>query len=213
MEKSNLNPNDKRFAKYSERYTRPRPHFIEGGNFVDDLSFSYYFHAHPANQALHIGTNIVLIATLVEFLMMLGVFVFGSPRVGLLVSLAFALYYNGWHCYYNFYVGAVYSTYFAIVILFLYNVVLPVTELWHLPIWMIVFVAAGSFLVVGHILFEGRLPAFRIGEAIYTTPHLLILCVMWSYGYWPELKQDVFDMKDRWAVYSNLNTVKDNKQQ
>jgi len=200
---SKLNPSDPRLLKYNEKYNRPRSHFIEGGNFVDDLSFSCYFHAHPANQALHIGTLMVLIITIIQVTMMLGMFMFGSLRGGLLASLVLAFYYNAWHVYYNVHVALVYIVYFAVAIYFQYNVVLPMTVWWHLPIWLIMFVAAGSFLVVGHILFEGRLPAFRVGEAIYTTPHFVILCVYWSFGYWPELKQDVFNMKDRWASYSN----------
>lgn len=73
--------------------------------------------------------------------------------------------------------------------------------------WYLVFAAAVALIqLVGHLVFEGRLPAFRAFEAFFTTPFFLmmwVLSITTGYGadYIQVVERNSFKWKGKRSVY------------
>jgi uncharacterized membrane protein YGL010W len=56
----------------------------------------------------------------------------------------------------------------------------------------------GITALSGHIFCERAFPAFRVYEAIFTTPFFVFLSLAFWFGYQPALKKHIYDNAPQW---------------
>ena len=162
--------------------------FANKGTFLDDLSFSYYFHATKMNQILHFNTLLLLFSSLAILLTHQNVYL----AMGVFVCYSIIL------CALEYKSGFVLATWFMI------NIVLGVI---FGEYQMVQYCCMASWIILpplqllGHVVYERRLPAFRAFEALITTPLLMTIIMMNSFGMFKDVMEEVIDRSKQWKTW------------
>jgi uncharacterized membrane protein YGL010W len=148
---------------------------FKGATLDEELSFVRYFHNHPANVALHLlGFPLVALG----LCLLLGYDTVHGVRLYVPLAAAWLLAF----AMLDVTVAVAWTAVFA----GLHHVVLAIhthapEEVPELAVGaMVLGVAAQG---VGHIRYDRSLPAFRVFEAIFTTPFYVMLAALFGLGY------------------------------
>lgn len=168
--------------------TTPADSGVFSDEFVDELSFSYYYHSHTANQLLH-ALSVPLVYAGILFAVWAAFGPYGSHASLIFIS-AYVFRFATWdaaagiawlllslaahaflHRQYAALAAAAAST--------------PILSAVPLPLLGVLFSLLCLLAqLLGHVVFEKRLPAFRLFEAAVLTPFLCVLLILfWSSGY------------------------------
>jgi len=71
------------------------------------------------------------------------------------------------------------------------------------PVLLVAMAFSLALQIVGHWIFEGRIPAFRGFEAFVTTPFFIALNTLFWFGYKPELRAEIYRKASEWAERVN----------
>eukprot|EP01012_Entosiphon_sulcatum_P051653 TRINITY_DN7093_c0_g1_i1.p1 TRINITY_DN7093_c0_g1~~TRINITY_DN7093_c0_g1_i1.p1 ORF type:complete len:209 (+),score=32.91 TRINITY_DN7093_c0_g1_i1:22-627(+) len=172
------------------------PHFKKQ-NLLDDLSFSCYYHFTRTNQILHLCTLPVAwfgIFTLLHV---------ADPTgfLGLILAVIYPFHLMRLHAVGGCFWAVLLTVALASSYLFLHSVGAECTESGRCGLAYGVALACLSALllqVLGHVAFEKRLPAFRIYEAVFTTPLFLALCVFFRAGWFRSLRDAINSRAPQW---------------
>lgn len=75
----------------------------------------------------------------------------------------------------------------------------PFPPSWRLVSALLVCLVGGAVTgLLGHVACERAFPAFRIYEAVFTTPFFLFLSLAFMFGYQPALKKHIYDHAPQW---------------
>ncbi len=178
------------------RFERRSSLFADNGSFLDDLSFSYYFHSQWTNQALHFVSLLAIFASLAVVL----AFAWspgGVPVIALVVlaSYAIVLVYLEWVA------GAAFALWFAGALAASRFLVQFGDAAWGTAVALLVVMPPMQLL--GHVVVERRLPAFRPFEALVTTPLFLMVFALNGLGLGLYDKAVVAQIKSRSSKWAN----------
>ena len=98
--------------------------------------------------------------------------------------------------------GQIQQTIFCIVSLALMfaakNISKTMMPLKVVPVILVVMACLGLLQILGHVVFEGRFPAFRFFEAAVTTPFFLFMNTCFWLGYKPQLRDTIYAKSIQW---------------
>ena len=160
-----------------------------GESLADELAFIRHFHHHPRNLLLHhLGFPLTLLGALV---LASSVSIAGVPG-----HVVLAVLYTLGFLALDRLVGLGY----ALVFVLLGGAVSWIRARgggW--PIGLGLLLTGGATQVLGHVIYERALPAFRAFEALFTTPFYLLLTIYMRLGYRPGLEREIEALRPRWA--------------
>jgi uncharacterized membrane protein YGL010W len=149
--------------------------FADGGSLLDDLSFSFYFHSQLSNQALHFVSLLLIFTSLC-----VGLAFAWSPAGVPVLALAVFVPYASLLIYLEFVAGTAFALWFA-ASLSVAHFALPLgPDAWGVAVGLII--TMPPLQLLGHVVVERRLPAFRAFEALVTTPLFLMLLFLNAFG-------------------------------
>eukprot|EP01100_Stratorugosa_tubuloviscum_P012879 TRINITY_DN624_c1_g2_i1.p1 TRINITY_DN624_c1_g2~~TRINITY_DN624_c1_g2_i1.p1 ORF type:complete len:212 (-),score=63.33 TRINITY_DN624_c1_g2_i1:60-695(-) len=176
--------------------------FYKDNDLLDDLTFSYFYHSTMQNQLLHFGTVLPIAVCIVilqaNYLPIIRFFE-TEDKVGLsLLPLVLTILYCAVFFIWDLLIGATYSTLLGIAIY-----ATTQTNKENLNDWSfyaaILIVILAPLQLLGHVIWEKRLPAFRAFEAVFVTPFLVVLLRFTKIGYVPEVDKYIKNNYTRWA--------------
>lgn len=157
------------------RFERRWSAFADGGAFIDDLSFSYYFHSQWTNQALHLVSLLAIFASL-AIVLAFAWLPAGVPVIGLAILTSYAILL----IYLEFVAGIAYAAWFAAALVASHFLVAFGDVAWATAVALLVVMP--PMQLIGHVVVERRLPAFRPFEALVTTPIFLMIFALNGLG-------------------------------
>jgi len=189
-------------AKDSGQAMKPKPGFEDwtavtskyaaGGNLLQDLSFSCYYHSTNCNRIAHI---IFTFACVHLVFVALAASTKSMPLAGLVVwapgAIFMMLRWPPWQVGFSLLAWHVSAALLAPR----FAALLPAQLVpWLLPLTAVLLLA----MFLGHVVGEGSLPAFRPVEAFLTTPFFLVLTLFFKLGYNPRLCAEIERLSQQW---------------
>jgi len=175
--------------------------FFKGGNLLDELSFVCYYHKTFPNQLLH------LIGITGFYLFIFAAFSFSSIKVinGIsAISILFLFCGIGYHFKLDYNVGLFESIVLTTVMILAERLTPQLVSSHNASVLYMLAPACFGIQLLGHVIFEGRFPAFRPFEAVQTTPFFLFLNIFFWFGYKPELRKKIYEMSTKWSMNNNM---------
>eukprot|EP01136_Pigoraptor_vietnamica_P023978 Opistho-1_new@76566 len=170
--------------------------FKDASNLFDEMSFVYYYHSHAVNQALHLTTTLSIFLGIFCLLALPDPLRPGGVPV---LSVAFACIYVAYYLTLHVPVALSFAAVFA-GLLYVASYAGPRLEAYPDGLYIAgATVVCASLQGVGHVIFERRLPAFRLFEFAVTTPFTLMLLFLMACGYAPRLRDAVRVRSEKWV--------------
>jgi uncharacterized membrane protein YGL010W len=165
--------------------------FFIGTSIVDELSFSNYYHKHPTNRQLH-QLSLVAQAVLLPILLASAL---DSPAAGLVFSALVFWPYSTL----NLPAAFLYLT--LTLTGTLLSSLLDASGKTTASVIIVVLVLLLLSQLAGHLVYEAKRPAFRLFEAIVSTPVLMGMFLVRSLGFHIEDLAAVERGTAKWATH------------
>ena len=161
--------------------------FFKGNSLESEFGFVNYYHSHPTNRLLHTLAIPLLI--------------FGILTITYSIDYRLSLFFCVFYCTIIFLFD--YTTTIAYVILFgaLFNLTILFSS--HNSNSMahgLIIVVTGLIMQgIGHYKFQQSAPAFRLFEAIFTTPAFLIMYLITDHTqpFWNNVQNETIQWRER----------------
>jgi uncharacterized membrane protein YGL010W len=197
------------------------PFFIECDTLLSDLSFSYYFHSTLYNQLFHLFSLLLVIPCIMTLLC----YISYPATIPIIAAILVALYttiYIQW----DFWTGLLWFLYNIIWIILAQSYTIQTFLLdsdtdtdsdsdststsYNMTVVLLCCMIPVLLLIqlIGHIVFEGKLPAFRYTEAVLTTPFFLFLNALFWCGYKPLLRDAIHERGPQWITWDRRHYKK-----
>ena len=174
------------FMYIPKRFQFKFPFFVNKGTLIDDLSFSFYFHSTSMNQVLHFSTVMVLYSSVIILL----------HEISLAICLLFLLSYGGFLTFLDYISGI------GFIIWFIFCLIVSLFESsLSLPFAVGCIILLPPLQLLGHVVYERRLPAFRAFEALVTTPLLLMILFLNKFGIHQDVVKEIRLKSKQWVSY------------
>ena len=159
----------------SFRLSLLRP-FFKGDSLESEFAFVNYYHSQPINRLLH---------TLAIPLLIFGILTITSS-ISSQLSLAFVIFYCLIVSLYDYKAALGYLILFGMI--FILTTIVSTRVSYGLLVFMIGLIMQG----LGHYVFQKYSPAFRLFEAVFTTPVFLMMSLINDHNqpFWKNLKSE-----------------------
>lgn len=158
--------------------------FYREGTLIDDMAFSYFYHSTLPNQVLHFTTITLILPAVLHLLAAL------HPIVAVAV-LCLYLFLTLFH--FEFKLAAFLSLYLVLSVVLSTRLLLnddPLFAAFTTASYVVLLVLPAAQFG-GHVQFEGRRPAFRAFEALFTTPVLMLLLFVGLFGFYGDVIREI----------------------
>ena len=197
-------------AHWTSRTSR----FFRGKNLVHEVSFSCFYHHDTRNQVLHLASLAFILFGVHSLLLLVPMPApLPAPTAVPLLPLVLALVYLGYFATLDTATACAWAVLLAATVGAAFEFRRSgVGRACMAPDggagtgtcagYASVAVAAVVTIVsqlVGHVVFERRLPAFRLYEAAVLTPFFLVLQVLFWCGFKPDVRRAVYALAPQWA--------------
>lgn len=133
--------------------------FFKGNTLESEFGFVNYYHSEPINRLLHtLAIPLLLFGTLTMI-----------SSISSQLSLVFVIFYCLIVCLFDLKAALAYLILFGILAIGSSQIMLPISY------GLIVFMTGLIMQGLGHYVFQRHSPAFRLFEAIFTTPIFLMM--------------------------------------
>ncbi|GAB0493247.1 hypothetical protein MMPV_004523 [Pyropia vietnamensis] len=168
--------------------TRAREALFIGKDWTDELSFSLYYHQHWANQVLHLTSLAALYFALL----------WAAAEHHFVLPAAIAVTISASYTAIDVPLGGAFLVGLGVLAGAATALVVTIGREGHEAkrgVWIVCWALSQ---LAGHVVFEGRLPAFRPAEALVVTPALMVLLVLFRTGWGETWAAPIRDRKNRW---------------
>lgn len=154
--------------------------FLKGDSFEDEFGFVNYYHHHPVNRLLHIIAIPFLIFSLLTITFSI------DYRLSLLFYISYCM------------VIFIFDVKCGLAYLFLFTLLIGPAKLFSsqgtasIVYSLLIFFTALIVQGIGHFQFEKAAPAFRLFEAIFTTPAFLMMYLIIDHNkqFWNDVESE-----------------------
>ena len=192
--------------------------FFRGKNLLEELSFSCFYHNTVPNQLLHLCSVVLVLFGLFAFLLLIPLPTpLPAPTAFPLLPALFAAVYIVYFFTLDPPTAGVWTALFAALVAaaFAFRTSTTPGATCHPTttttttsstsscttycITAAVCVATITAQLVGHVVWERRLPAFRAFEAVVITPFFLVMNVLFWCGALPSVRRAVYGLAPQWG--------------
>ena len=163
--------------------------FFKGNSLESEFGFVNYYHSDPINQLLH---------TLAIPLLIFGILT-SLSSINYHLVLLFSIFYCAIIFLFEYRIGIAYTILFSV--LFGPAVIFSTQGRTSIIHGLIIFFSGLIMQGLGHYQFQGFTPAFRLFEAIFTTPAFLMahLIIDHEKAFWKNVEKET----QRWGEILN----------
>jgi uncharacterized membrane protein YGL010W len=160
--------------------------FFKGNSIESEFGFVNYYHFHPMNRLLH---------TLAVPLLIFGIFT-TTYSIDYRLSLLFYIGYCTIVLLFDYKVAKAYFILFGL--LFILAIIFSSSRRLPILYGIVIFFIGLIIQGIGHFIFEKSTPAFRIFEAIFTTPVFLMMYLITDHNkpFWHNVEKETNKWKE-----------------
>jgi uncharacterized membrane protein YGL010W len=154
--------------------------FFKGDSLESEFGFVNYYHSHPINRLLH---------TLAIPLLIFGILTI-TYSIDYRLSLAFYIFYCTIIFLFDYKTAISYIILFGI--LFGLTIIFSSQETKPIRNGLVIFFTGLIMQGIGHYQFQKSTPAFRVFEALFTTPVFLMMYLITDHNkpFWNNVKKE-----------------------
>lgn len=155
--------------------------FFKGETLESEFGFVNYYHSHSINRLLH---------TLAIPLLLFGIVTI-TTSISSQLPVIFAIFYCFIVCLFDYKTAVAYAVLFMTIMIISVQIVPPVS--YGVMAFMLGLIMQG----LGHFVFQGYSPAFRLFEAIFTTPVFLMMNLISDHHglFWKNVENETMNWK------------------
>jgi len=190
-------PHPPNSVRIPDRFMKRWKPFVNGVTLIDELSFSYYFHQKTVNQVFHFVSILIIHTCMIILLSM----IYTVEHVSVL-GLTFYIPYSILLLLLEYMSGFMYIIWFSFWIFMSPYMVQDTGDSYAIPIICMVLLLGLLLLqLVGHVLIEHRMPAFRAFELCFTTPCLLMIRFLVAAGFLKDVWEEIKVRSSQWQTW------------